>query len=262
MDATQIEAEKDYIARWSKNALQHFDDGDYHWICDILNKFPVCRIFEIGCGAGYSTLTFLQEGFEVISIDINREAIEYTKTLLEDYQLSVEVATTGGEQADDADALLWNVDLVTEEQKIIRFIQNLAEKGTQIDLIVLCNPGGQITAEITQYEEKYLLWGGFIEEEIKQCYENGNIGFLHKWAMIYAACHLAIQTDTPILLIERDAQGKIKNTLEQIGEETGCRKILESCRQIKEAPQDGIPLRNIEDPDDKLVWGAALYSPR
>lgn len=262
MDATLIEAEKDYIARWSKNALQHFDDGDYHWICEMLNGLPFCRILEIGCGAGYSTLAFLQEGFDVISIDINREAIEHTKKLLEDYELSVKVATKGGEQTDDADALLWNADLVTEEQEIIRFIHNLLEKGTPIDLIVLCNPGGQITTEITHYEGGYLRWGGFTEGEIGQCYHNRDIGLLHKWAMIYAAFHLAIQTDTPILLIERDVQGQIKGTLEQVSKDTGCRKIREFFRQIKEAPQEGIPLRNIDDPDDKLFWGAALYYPR
>ena len=32
------EAEKDYISRWNSNAKQHFDDGDYEWICDFIKK--------------------------------------------------------------------------------------------------------------------------------------------------------------------------------------------------------------------------------
>lgn len=34
-------AEKDYIARWMINAKQHFTDGDYGWICDLINENPM-----------------------------------------------------------------------------------------------------------------------------------------------------------------------------------------------------------------------------
>ena len=66
---------KEYIANWTLNAKQHFDDGDYEWLCDIIQQcFPEesCkRILELGCGAGYSTLVFLLRDYSVISVDIN-----------------------------------------------------------------------------------------------------------------------------------------------------------------------------------------------
>ncbi len=258
--ATTLEiAEKDYISRWKVNAKQHFDDGDYRWVCDLIKDPPYHRILEIGCGAGYSTLNFLQKKFDVITIDSNHEAIECTKGLLEEHGYSAEVATTDGEKLRNADVLLWEVDLIHEITKIKRLIGE--QKKAPVDLIVLCNPGGQLTTDITQQEKKYLLWGGFTESEIEHYYQNGNIGLLHKWAMIYAACGLVLQVEKPILLIERDSRKMIQDTLTQIGTETTCRKIFEEFRQIKNAPTGGITLGSADSPDNELSWGAALYFP-
>ena len=253
-------AEKDYISRWRANAKQHFDDGDYNWVCDLIKNPPYHRILEIGCGAGYSTLNFLQKNFDVISIDSNHEAVECTKRLLKDYGYSAEVTMADDEKPMNADALLWEVDLIHEMVKIKQFMSK--QKEPTVDLIVLCNPGGQLTTDITQQEKKYLLWGGFSEEEVECYYRTGNIGLLHKWALIYAACGLALQTETPILLVERDFCKTIQDTLEQIGTETACRKIFEELRQIKNAPADGVTLGSTDSSDDDLFWGAALYFPR
>ena len=77
---------KEYIANWELNAKQHFDDGDYEWICDIIQEyFPdgSCeRILEIGCGAGYSTLVFLLRDYRVVSVDMNAEAVKHTDELI------------------------------------------------------------------------------------------------------------------------------------------------------------------------------------
>ncbi len=44
---------EEYVVAWNNNAKQHFDDGDYEWIC---NQIPQYRnVLEIGCGSGYST---------------------------------------------------------------------------------------------------------------------------------------------------------------------------------------------------------------
>jgi len=169
------------------------------------------------------------------------------------------VATTDGEKLRNTDALLWEVDLIHEITKIKRFIGE--QKKPPVDLIVLCNPGGQLTTDITQQEKKYLLWGEFTESEIEHYYQTGNIGLLHKWAMIYAACGLALQVEKPILLIERDFRKMIQGTLAQIGTETTCRKIFEEFRQIKNAPSGGIILDSADSSDNELSWGAALYFP-
>ena len=61
METTLEIAEKDYISRWKVASKQHFDDGDYCWVCDLIKDPPYHRILEIGCGAGHSTLSFLQK---------------------------------------------------------------------------------------------------------------------------------------------------------------------------------------------------------
>ena len=33
--------EKEYISRWTLNAKQHFDNGDYEWLCDFIQQFYV-----------------------------------------------------------------------------------------------------------------------------------------------------------------------------------------------------------------------------
>lgn len=111
-------AEKDYITRWSVNAKQHFEDEDYEWICDLINKIPTkqpcSRILEIGCGAGYSTLTFILRDFYVLAIDINGEAIKDTKTLIERHNCDAQIIELETDIFTDVDSNLWKIDLVHE----------------------------------------------------------------------------------------------------------------------------------------------------
>lgn len=76
-------AEEDYISRWNVNAKKHFDDGDYEWICDLINIDSAFqsyhRILEIGCGAGYSTLMFAIRDLSIMAIDVNEAALNCKK---------------------------------------------------------------------------------------------------------------------------------------------------------------------------------------
>lgn len=252
-------AEKDYISRWKINAKQHFDDGDYEWVCDLLKNPPYHRILEIGCGAGYSTLSFLLKKIKVTSIDSNCEAIDFTKKLLDEQGYFVETVPTNGGEPGDTDVLLWKADLVHETEKVKQFVRD--QKALPIDLVVLCNPGGQLTTDITEQELAYLLWGGFVKEEIEYNEQAGNVGLLHKWAMIYAACYLAEQMEKPILVVERGTDEEIQETLELISTDTGCRKIFEKFRHIKDAPIGGVKLASVGSSNTEQSWGAALYFP-
>lgn len=258
-------AEKDYITRWSVNAKQHFDDGDYEWICDLINKIPTkqaCRrILEIGCGAGYSTLTFILRDFDVLAIDTNEEAIQATKTLIEIYECDAQIIEQESNRFTDADAILWKIDLIHEFGRIRKAISD--NNQIFVDLIVLCNPGGQIDAEITELEYKYLKWGDFTEDEIIDYYQNGHIELLHKWAMIYAACGLAKLTDKQLLIVDRGTKDGVKSTLSQIQSDTGNRIVRQAYRPIKNAPKDGVQLGSVEeDSQGQQFWGAGLYYPQ
>lgn len=153
--------EEDYISRWNANAKQHFDDGDYGWICDLINKNMTLhsyhRILEIGCGAGCSTLAFAMRNLSVMAIDVNEAAINCTKDLLEEYEYDTRSLNSNDAIAVGRDVCLWKVDLIHEFSQIKTVISE--KEKFPIDLIVLCNPGGELTTDITNQEYKYFLWG-------------------------------------------------------------------------------------------------------
>lgn len=57
-DVAMISQEQ-YIDAWEHNAKQHFADGDYEWACNQISHYKT--VFEIGCGAGYSTLALAKK---------------------------------------------------------------------------------------------------------------------------------------------------------------------------------------------------------
>lgn len=258
-----IVAEKDYISRWKANAQQHFNDGDYEWICDLMDRQlpgrPYHRILEIGCGAGYSTLVFALRDYNVLAIDTNSEAIKYTKNLLEEHECTTEELNLDSCRSNNSDVCLWKVDLIHATGEIRQYIGSQVE--TPIELIVLCNPGGHFTTEITMKEYKFLLWGGFTEDEINYDYQCGKVGLLHKWAMLFAACGLSQLTGKPLLIIERGDRNEVEETLQVIQEGTGSRKIFEEYRPIKNAPLNGIKLSGADAGNNEEYWGVALYYP-
>lgn len=255
---------KTYIANWTLNAKQHFDDGDYGWLCDIIQlclpEGSCKRILELGCGAGYSTLAFLLRDYSVISVDINDEAITHTDNLIKKHDYASEIKTIDGPDFSQADALLWKKDLV-KEWGMIYALTKQQESFKSIDLIVLCNPGGNISRELTPREKDLLTSGGFTCEEICNNIDNGCIDLLHKWAVIYAACALSKATGIPLLIVDREAEGEVNRTLAQISNDVNMVIVKAFSRPIKDAPDGGTLLKNTMDTTGQLCWGAAVYIP-
>ena len=236
--------ELEYINAWALNEKQHFEDGDYEWICDKMRQIPfdkpINRILEIGCGAGYSTLTFVLRDFDVISIDLNVEAILVTKRLIESHDYIPAEKSVQFIQAD----IVHNFKQIRAEIEI-----------HPIDIIVLCNPGGNTDLTLTEQEKKWLDWGNFTEEE----YVRENLNRLHTYAMLYASCGLAHLVNTPILIVMRDVYEEIENTLNGISVDTGLRLMSKCLRQINGSPDGGIRLSG--NSDNQIYWGMGLYFP-
>lgn len=254
---------KEYISNWTLNAKQHFDDGDYEWLCDLIQQwFPVgtCkRILELGCGAGYSTLVFLLRDYRVVSVDVNDEAITHTDALIKQYDYTSEIKTTDDPDFSQADALLWRKDLV-EEWGLINALTKQQANLNPINLIVLCNPGGNISGTISSQELNLLLSGGFCCEEIYKNLHAGCISLLHKWALIYASCALSKSTGIPLLIVEREMK-EVDDTLDQISSDTDMAIVKKSSRPIRTAPDGGTILRGTTDATGQLCWRAAVYVP-
>lgn len=237
-------AETEYIFRWSINAKQHFDDGDYNWLCDFIDNYAgeVHSIIEIGCGAGYSTLAFAQNCFDVVAVDIDPQAIEATRRLMQKNKAQDSVSTIQG-------------DIVHQMEEFVKIFRTSEFSGA---LIVLCNPGGNFAPHITIGEKNILCQFGFDESEINQKIANGETPLLHKWALIYAASILSNQLGKKLVLVERGKQTDLPTTLKRIQDETGSRIIATDFRNIRNEPEGGIELGNA---DTVQYWGVALYSP-
>lgn len=239
---TQNMTNDEYISAWEINAKQHFDDGDYNWICDQIRKIPfqkpVSRILEVGCGAGYSTLAFIQNNFGLTSVDVNTSAIDATRKLIREYDYSNENNTVKQIQAD----VVNDFGRVRDEIEI-----------HPVDVIVICNPGGDTSDHLTRQEKKWLSWANFIEEE----FTFDNLPRLHMYAMVYATCGLAIMTNRPAVIVMRDTYQELGKTLRQIGIDAGLKLVNTCLRQIKAPPLGGVPLSTL--PDEDIWWGMGLY---
>ncbi len=226
------------------NAKQHFDDGDYEWLCDFINRFvgEGCGIAEIGCGAGYSTLSFLHNGFDVAAIDTNPEALKTTMQLLQKHEYHNSIATA-------------QFDAIHEMNGIVHFLDG---NKFPVDLVVLCNPGGILNSDLSQAEYKLLRMFGFEEDEINQHALREEIHLLHKWSLIYAACSLAILMDKQLVIVDRGSKEELGQSLRLIEHDAGIHRIASDFRIIRSEPEGGIPIGKA---DTLQYWGVALYNP-
>ena len=236
--------EQDYISHWGVNAKQHFDNGDYEWLCGFIKHFVGnhCGIAEIGCGAGYSSLAFIQNGFDVAAIDTNQEALNATLQLLQKHKYQDSIVTA-------------QLDAVHEMNGIISFIGG---NRFPVDIVVLCNPGGNLKPDLSQAEYKLLRMFGFKEDELIQHVLCGEIHLLHKWSLIYAACSLSIMMDKMLVIVDRGSKAELEQALELIQHNAGIHRIASDLRKIENEPDGGIPLGKT---DTEQYWGVALYNP-
>lgn len=242
---TRQMTEQEYVSCWEVNAKQHFNDGDYTWLCDFIknNVGSNHGIVEIGCGAGYSTLSFAQSNFtNIVAIDIKQQAIDATVQLLEEYNIYLNIKTVQG-------------DLIHQQEAIADLLK---KNEFPVDIIVLCNPGGNLNPNITIREYNLLRQFGFMEGEINQKLFCGQGHQLHKWALIYSTCELAKQLDKMLVIVERGSKKELESILAQIQDETGVRKIASDYRKIGKEPDGGVPLSGT---DSDRFWGAGLYYP-
>lgn len=242
---TREMTEEEYVSSWSLNAMQHFLDKDYMWICEFIKKHIGNNhgLVEVGCGSGYSTLTFIQNGFSnIVAIDSKLQALDSTAQLLQEHNVYANVITVQG-------------DIIHQQEEIADLLR---ENSFPVDLIVLCNPGGNLNPNITKREYKLLCQFGFDESEINQKLLHKKGHLLHKWALIYSVSELAQQLDKMLVIVERGSKKELEAILSQIQDETGVRKIASDYRKIRKEPDNGVPLSGT---DSDRFWGAGLYYP-
>lgn len=247
----RIMSQKEYITAWEHNAKQHYDDGDYAWICEKIKTFKT--ILEIGCGAGYSTLALAEYGHIILAIDNNPEALSKTKDLLVQHGHKAKIATQYIDYS-EANCWLYKIDAVGNKDNIAAIVNQM-----HIDLILLCNPGGYLDDKLYKHEVELLLQYGFTQDEVDQRYHQNAIPLLHKFALIYAAADVAIKSHTPFLIVERGDEKQAKDILDQIKIDTHMKSHWEASRRISWEPNDGVILSGDDEKNSETIfWSAGV----
>lgn len=247
---TRVMTSKEYVESWELNAKQHLEDGDYEWVCDQIK--PYHGVLEIGCGVGYSTEILLAREHQVLSVDSNEHAIQRTKEQLNDWE--AQIATTMI-SFDQSDAWLWNLDTVRYRDMVIEVVRELP-----INLVLLCNPGGNLDPKLRKYEAELLQQYGFTSDEIDDRYNQGAFPLLHKFSMIYAAADIAINANLPLMIVERGSKQECDDFLRQTTLDTKMRCVFHEFRRIRPEPEDGIILGSVDGQSkDGLYWCAGMF---
>lgn len=243
--------QKEYIDAWDNNAKQHYNNQDYEWLCGKIKLYK--NILELGCGSGYSTLSLAQNGHQVLSIDCNSEALKKTSNLLHENRYLAKTAIQFINFS-EADYWLWNINAVENRETVTEVIKQLPT-----DLIILCNPGGNLHEHIYKYEVELLLKYGFSKEEINSNLNDERIPLLHKYAMIDAAVEIAIDTEKPLLLVDRGERDEVEEVLNRVEIDAGIKKVFDDFRKINREPVNGIQLGSANNKNGLLFWGAGIY---
>ena len=241
--ATLHEAQQDYINRWSKNAEQHFKDGDYDWVASLVEKSGAKTILEIGCGVGLSTLALANREIHTLSIDPIPEAIEETKKLLKLHGISVGILGEEGKPG----MLLKQIDAIENFDEVSTYLQ-------WVDLVLICNPGGKLETDLTEKEIEMLHWGHYSDEQMKEEETAG----LHKWAVLIAAARIAKENGKQLIVVDRGTLEELSAKLSIIPITTGMKGKGITQRRIQAPPKDGIQLG---DCNSEMYWGAGLLEP-
>lgn len=241
--STLHEAQVDYINRWRKNAEQHFKDGDYDWVASLVEKSDAKRILEIGCGVGFSTLALANRGIQSLSIDLIPEAINATKELLREYDISVGILGEEGKPG----MLLKQIDVIENYDEVSKYLK-------WVDLVLICNPGGKIETDLTLKEIEMLHWGHYSDEQMAE----ETVPALHKWAILITAARLAKENGKQLIIVDRGTPEELDSVLSIIPISTGVRGKGRTSREIQLPPEDGI---RFDCCNSVLYWGAGWYIP-
>lgn len=137
--------DKLYADKWQSSSVFFLENGYYEQMAEIVK--PYKRILELGCGVGYSTLSLVNCGHEVIAVEKNHECILKAKHLL-------------GENGKESTVTFLAGDIVDES------FRNSIISNQKVDVVICWNPGTQLDKESLQYYVPFMIDYGLTVEQI------------------------------------------------------------------------------------------------
>lgn len=180
------EAKKVYADQWDASADNLDSNNSYKWMCDCIKDYS--RILEVGSGTGQSTLSLLNAGHKVVSIEVNEYCVKATENRITKAGYSI---SNSIKNIDTADLILLNRDI--SDDTLCAELNQLS-----LDLFLCWNIGSYWSKEMIQdYSYKMQLYGLTVPQ-IKENPESSYAEFI-KWQ----TCKMAKKCNADVHLIER-----------------------------------------------------------
>jgi hypothetical protein len=241
---------KKYATDWEISSKEMYEKGYYSWMCNQLKKYNYKNILEIGTGVGYNTLTLLENGFSVISIDKNNSCIEKAKKLVENSGYIV--GTTGNKKKSDVIFIL--DDVFFNEIKLYGFEKD-------IDLILCWNIG--FGDYIQKEDDKKVITDILINDGYQNIYEKG-IGFESDYCEYIQRkiCEYGKSISSDVHFIDRDSKSfkvNMEDSFHKIlFDEYEFEEIIVNCMEIEISKDNGVRLNFNNKSDENVFLGSIL----
>lgn len=160
-----------YAKQWNNSSKFFYDKGYYSWMCEKIDQFST--VLEIGCGVGYGTLSLIQNGHKVISVEKDKELLEMSRSLIQANGVSDQVLFIQG-------------DIIKDSYK---------EK--DFDVVVCWNPGIGSLEGLEEYIPHMIRYGLTLNQ-IKSNFESSYSEYL-----IWQIAHIAKSARVPYHLVDR-----------------------------------------------------------
>lgn len=214
--------EKDYCDKWYVSSEFFYDNKAYEWMANQLVGYKT--ILEIGCGCGFSTLSLLNQGHHVISIEKNLECIKKADKLLK-------------QEGFNGKYELVHVDLISLDD-LIGYL-----KLKKIDAVACWNPGiGHVEKKLFVNYCKRMIKYGLKIEQIK---ENPESSYA-EW-MVYTSANIAKILNCPFGLVDRTEEDYLNIPSDYylaLKKELGFKKIESCSKRIESISSKGVVLVN------------------
>lgn len=181
-----MEDKKLYADQWYNSAKYFYDNGSYTFMCKAIRKYKT--VLEIGCGTGQSTLSLLENGHKVITIEKNEFCIEKAEKLLKEKGYNVGAIESS---ILDCDVIILPLELF--DNNLLNSISNIP-----FDVVICWNVGSYFNKSMLQYYIPIMIEYRFSIETIKSNTESSYAELIQ-----VQACKIAIDHNVPVHFIDR-----------------------------------------------------------
>ena len=177
----EIDKDLEYAIQWEHSSKHFYINQFYDKLAEKLSGIKI--VLEIGCGAGYSTLSLLKRGHKVIAIDKNEECIKRAQQLIEKNGFNV------GDLS-KSDVLFIKVDMISEE-----FYRNILP-ALSFNVIICWNIGSSWKKDDLQYYVPHMLDYGLNISQIRQNPESS-----YAELVVWHICQIAKMKEVPLQIV-------------------------------------------------------------